>query len=129
MMQWQQQQAAQAARMQMQQQAQQMALMQQMQQMQQPQFAGGVAPSFGVPSQAAAPPTDRQSGTVKKFFEEKGFGFIQCDDRSLSDVFVHFNQVTNGSKEEMREGVRLNFTIVPDDRSGRVAAQSVLIER
>lgn len=133
------------AQMQQQQQAAQMAQMQQMQMMQmmqmqqqpaamfapQPQLpmAGGFG--FGAPAvlpNALAAPAGRQAGSLKKFFEEKGFGFIQCDDSAHGDVFVHFSQVQNGVKDDMVEGIRLDFDMAPDDKSGRLKAINVKIE-
>ena len=73
-------------------------------------------------------PADRKTGILKKFFDEKGFGFIQCDDQTSGDIFVHFGQVRNGSKEDMVEGVQLSFDVAPDERSGRVKATNVTIE-
>mmetsp|Transcript_15827 Transcript_15827/g.27424 ORF Transcript_15827/g.27424 Transcript_15827/m.27424 type:complete len:119 (+) Transcript_15827:7-363(+) len=93
-----------------------------------PQMTSGPGPSFGAPSPAAAP-AGRQAGNLKKWFEEKGFGFIKCDDAASGDIFVHFSQVRNGSKEDLNEGMRLSFDVAPDERSGRVKATNVMIER
>ncbi len=60
------------------------------------------------------------SGTVKWFNTVKGFGFIQPDDGS-KDVFVHVSAVDAAGLSELREGQKLDYELVPDNR-GRSAA-------
>jgi len=134
-------QAQQAAYMQqMQQQAAAVAYFQQMQQMQQQQMGGmpqhmqpggggGGQQAFGgAPAPALDLPVGRQTGSLKKFFEDKGFGFIQCDNSTSGDIFVHHRQVKNGDKDDLAIGVRLSFDVEPDDRSGKAKATNVMIE-
>lgn len=52
---------------------------------------------------------DRKTGTVKWFSDDKGFGFVVCDDKT-PDVFVHHSQL---SGRKPREGDRVEFT--PED--------------
>mmetsp|Transcript_3728 Transcript_3728/g.6583 ORF Transcript_3728/g.6583 Transcript_3728/m.6583 type:complete len:114 (-) Transcript_3728:122-463(-) len=66
------------------------------------------------------------SGTLKKFMEGKGFGFIENSDGS-GDVFVHFSQVTNGGSEDMIEGTEMTFDIEQDQRSGKTKATNVTL--
>ena len=66
------------------------------------------------------------SGTLKKFMEGKGFGFIENGDGS-GDVFVHFSQVTNGGSEDMIEGTEMTFDIETDQRSGKTKATNVTL--
>ena len=66
------------------------------------------------------------TGTLKKFMEGKGFGFIANDDGS-GDVFVHFSQLNSGGSEDMVEGVTMSFDITTDDRSGKTKAANVTI--
>ena len=47
-----------------------------------------------------------QTGTVKFFNEEKGFGFIKPDDGG-EDIFVH----ASGLIDEIRENDRVKFTV------------------
>ncbi len=60
------------------------------------------------------------SGTVKWFNTVKGFGFIQPDDGS-KDVFVHVSAVDAAGLSGLREGQKLEYELVPDNR-GRGAA-------
>ncbi|CAE8589782.1 unnamed protein product [Polarella glacialis] len=66
------------------------------------------------------------SGTLKKFMEGKGFGFIENADGS-GDVFVHFSQLTNGGSEDMIEGSEMTFDVEVDQRSGKSKATNVTL--
>lgn len=66
------------------------------------------------------------TGTLKKFMEGKGFGFIENGDGS-GDVFVHFSQLTNGGSEDMIEGSEMTFDIEQDERSGKTKAANVTL--
>ena len=52
------------------------------------------------------------SGTVKWFNNEKGFGFIQPNDGS-KDVFVHFRQVnrTGYGRVSLAEGQKVTYEL------------------
>ncbi|AIY83048.1 MULTISPECIES: cold-shock protein [Clostridium] len=50
------------------------------------------------------------TGVVKWFNEEKGYGFISCDDGN--DVFVHYSQVKEqGNNKDLHEGENVTFDI------------------
>ena len=51
-----------------------------------------------------------QTGLVKWFNAEKGFGFISPTDGS-KDVFVHFSAIQNGGFKTLEEGQKVSFTI------------------
>jgi CspA family cold shock protein len=63
-------------------------------------------------------------GTVKFFNTQKGFGFIAPDDGS-SDVFVHVSAVEQAGIGALREGQRLSFDVVTDQRRGKTNAQNL----
>ena len=63
-------------------------------------------------------------GTVKFFNTQKGFGFIAPDDGS-SDVFVHVSAVEQAGMGALREGQRLSFDVVTDQRRGKTNAQNL----
>ena len=65
-----------------------------------------------------------QHGSVKKFIDEKGYGFIQADNGS-NDIFVHINNVENA--DYLQQGRRVSFEVVPDRRSGRPQATNAHI--
>jgi CspA family cold shock protein len=50
----------------------------------------------------------RQSGTVKWFNEEKGFGFITRG----PDLFVHFKSIQGNGFKSLKEGQKVTFIAV-----------------
>ena len=62
-----------------------------------------------------------QTGTVKWFNAQKGFGFIQPDNGG-SDVFVHISAVERAGMNNLNEGQKVNFEIVADKRTGKSSA-------
>jgi cold shock protein len=61
------------------------------------------------------------TGTVKWFNEQKGYGFIQPDNGS-KDVFVHISAVERAGMKTLREGQKISFEIVTDRRTGKSSA-------
>lgn len=55
-----------------------------------------------------------QTGTVKWFNAEKGYGFIQAE--SGNDVFVHFSAITGEGFKSLDEGQRVQFNVVQGNR-------------
>ncbi|WP_437884014.1 cold-shock protein [Pseudomonas sp. LRF_L74] len=49
----------------------------------------------------------RQTGTVKWFNNEKGFGFITPE--SGPDLFVHYRQIESSGFKSLDEGQRVSF--------------------
>ncbi|RMU43941.1 hypothetical protein ALP29_00848 [Pseudomonas syringae pv. avii] len=52
----------------------------------------------------------RQSGTVKWFNDEKGFGFITPE--SGPDLFVHFRAIQGNGFKSLKEGQKVTFVSV-----------------
>jgi len=63
-------------------------------------------------------------GTVKWFNSQKGYGFIQSDDRGR-DVFVHISAVERAAMQNLNEGQKLSFDIVTDRRTGKLSADNL----
>ena len=59
------------------------------------------------------------SGTVKWFNAEKGFGFIEREDGN--DVFVHFSAIQGEGYKSLEEGQKVDFDIVEGDRGDQAA--------
>jgi CspA family cold shock protein len=62
-----------------------------------------------------------QTGTVKWFNAQKGFGFIQPESGG-PDVFVHISAVERAGLNGLKEGQKLSFEVVADRRSGKSSA-------
>ena len=60
------------------------------------------------------------TGTVKWFNNQKGFGFIQPETGS-KDVFVHISAVVR----TRQEGQKVSFDIVADRKTGKSAAENL----
>ncbi|MDH4556504.1 cold-shock protein [Pseudomonas sp. BN417] len=54
--------------------------------------------------------SNRQSGTVKWFNDEKGFGFITPTEGP--DVFVHFRAIESTGFKSLAEGQAVTFEVV-----------------
>ena len=61
------------------------------------------------------------TGTVKWFNEQKGYGFIQPDNGS-KDIFVHISAVERAGLRTLKEGQKVSFEIVTDKRTGKSSA-------
>jgi CspA family cold shock protein len=55
-----------------------------------------------------------QTGTVKWFNSEKGYGFIQTE--SGNDVFVHFSAIVGEGYKTLDEGQQVQFDVVQGNR-------------
>jgi CspA family cold shock protein len=62
-----------------------------------------------------------QTGTVKWFNAQKGFGFIQPASGG-PDVFVHISAVERAGMSSLNEGQKLTYEIVTDRRNGKSSA-------
>jgi len=67
--------------------------------------------------------THMATGTVK-FFNSKGFGFIE-QGNGLPDVFVHVSALQRAGIRTLVEGQKVSFDVVPDRRSGMSAADNL----
>ena len=62
-----------------------------------------------------------QTGTVKWFNAQKGFGFIQPDNGG-PDVFVHISAVERAGLSTLNEGQKVSYDLVADPRKGKTSA-------
>lgn len=61
---------------------------------------------------------DRQVGTVARFLEDKGFGFIQPEGGG-KDVFVHHSAISGSGFKTLSPGERVEFDLVQDPKGPR----------
>jgi cold shock protein len=64
------------------------------------------------------------TGTVKWFNNQKGFGFIQPENGG-NDVFGHISAVERAGMGALNEGQKMSFDVVADRRSGKSAAENL----
>jgi CspA family cold shock protein len=67
----------------------------------------------------------RKSGELKKFFSDKGYGFIQSQ---KGDIFFHISDSENLDINSLREGITLSYEESKDVKSGKTKATNVTIE-
>ena len=64
------------------------------------------------------------TGTVKFYNDQKGFGFIQPDNGG-KDVFVHATALERAGISGLREGQKVTFETQNDPRSGKLAVSTI----
>jgi cold shock protein len=69
----------------------------------------------------------REKGTVERFMEEKGFGFIKPDNGG-KDVFVHHSAIGGSGFKSLSQGQRVEFDLVQDPKGPRAENLDLLDE-
>ncbi|EHU4958115.1 cold-shock protein [Vibrio parahaemolyticus] len=59
--------------------------------------------------------SDRETGSVKWFNENKGFGFITKDSDG-KDIFVHFHSISSDGFKTLLEGQKVSFEVEPGEK-------------
>jgi CspA family cold shock protein len=68
--------------------------------------------------------SERITGTVKWFSNERGYGFVIADDEADdSEYFVHYSYVEMEGYKTLRAGQKVSFALVSTDRG--IQAQEV----
>lgn len=50
------------------------------------------------------------SGKVKWFNNEKGYGFIECE--NIADIFVHYSEIVSEGFRTLKEGQEVSFELI-----------------
>lgn len=87
-----------------------------------PRTGGGLA---GAAPGAEAEPAAPLTGTVVKYFAEKGFGFIRPEDGG-KDVFFHVTRLVEGFPDDLVPMVRVSYDL-DYDRTGKLQATNLRI--
>jgi cold shock protein len=67
-----------------------------------------------------------QSGVVKFFNGERGYGFVKPDDGGR-DVFVHITAVEQAGLTALNEGQKISFDVEPDKKGKGPKAVNLVI--
>ncbi|MFS0870811.1 cold-shock protein [Paenibacillus xylanilyticus] len=65
-----------------------------------------------------------QTGTVKWFNADKGFGFIEIQEGN--DVFVHFSAIQGDGFKTLDEGQRVQFEVTQGNRGPQAENVTVI---
>jgi CspA family cold shock protein len=66
------------------------------------------------------------TGTVKFYNGQKGYGFI-APDNGGSDVFVHVSALERAGLTSLSEGQKVSFDTEQDRRSGKTAVANIQV--
>lgn len=64
--------------------------------------------------------SERETGVVKWFNNQKGYGFIARD--SGGDVFVHYTAISGQGYRTLNEGDRVEFSVQQGDKGPAAVA-------
>ena len=62
-------------------------------------------------------------GTVKRWLDQKGYGFIKPDEGE-DEIFIHYSEVKNNY--DLKEGQEVEFEIETTDKGPRAVNLSVI---
>ena len=68
------------------------------------------------------------SGKVKWFNNEKGYGFIECE--NIADIFVHYSEIVSEGFRTLKEGQEVSFELIETTKgfqAKNVVGENVLI--
>ncbi len=65
-----------------------------------------------------------ESGTVKFYNDQKGFGFI-APDNGGADAFVHATALERAGLQGLNEGDKVTFDTEKDQRTGKQAVANI----
>lgn len=69
--------------------------------------------------------SNRQTGTVKWFNDEKGFGFITQEQGD--DLFVHFRSIQSEGFRSLKEGQKVSFVATRGQKGMQAEEVQVIV--
>lgn len=66
-------------------------------------------------------------GTVAKFFDDKGYGFITPEDGGR-DVFVHYSDIQMDGRRTLEPGQKVSFEIATGGKGPKAANVTAVAE-
>jgi CspA family cold shock protein len=70
---------------------------------------------------------ERETGTVKWFSAEKGYGFIVRD--KGDDIFVHHSQIAQTGYRRLQEGQKVEFSVIQADKGFQAQEVQVIEDK
>jgi cold shock protein len=64
------------------------------------------------------------TGTVKFFSNQRGYGFISPDNGG-NDVFVHVSALQRAGMSDLAEGQKVSYDTEQDTRNGKTAVRNI----
>jgi cold shock protein len=68
----------------------------------------------------------KETGVVKWFSAQKGFGFLGRD--KGPDVFVHFSAIIGDGYRQLKEGQRVEFDVIKGEKGPQASEVRVIEE-
>ncbi len=69
-------------------------------------------------------PNEKETGVVKRFNDQRGFGFIGRD--TGDDVFVHHSAIEGEGFKTLNEGEKVEFNVVEGEKGPKALNVTVL---
>lgn len=69
----------------------------------------------------------REIGTVKWFNVSKGYGFVTR--ASGEEIFVHFRSISGNGRKVLREGQKIEFSVVDGDKGPQAEDVDIVVDK
>jgi CspA family cold shock protein len=90
-----------------------------------------IKPSVSTPSSKSSGKSSgrkgREIGTVKWFNVSKGYGFVTR--ASGEEIFVHFRSISGNGRKVLREGQKIEFSVVDGDKGPQAEDVEIVVDK
>lgn len=90
-----------------------------------------IKPSVSTPSSKSSDKSSgrkgREIGTVKWFNVSKGYGFVTR--ASGEEIFVHFRSISGNGRKVLREGQKIEFSVVDGDKGPQAEDVDIVVDK